>query len=131
MPNTNTIMEMVRRKIKPVGAIAVFVASDDDHMIKQFRNNVKVKKGVSFYKQNEDNSLLDLVILGQSSHSIANCQFLCHCQEGEICERSAFFILGFTRYTKSEVRIVILLNLSCDLSNLFIYLLTKNNLQNA
>ena len=72
MPDTDTIMEMVRRKIKSVGAVAVFVASDNDHMIKQFRSQFK-DEGISFHKQDEDNSLLDLVILGQSSHFIGNC----------------------------------------------------------
>ena len=72
MADTDTIMEMVRRKIKSVGAVAVFVASDNDHMIKQFRSQFK-NEGISFHKQKEDNSLLDLVILGQSSHFIGNC----------------------------------------------------------
>ena len=72
MPDTNTIMEMVRRKIKLLRAVAVFVASDNDHMISQFREQFR-DEPVSFYKQEEDNPLLDLVILGQSSHFIGNC----------------------------------------------------------
>ena len=72
MPSTNTIMEMVRTKIMTLGAVAVFIASDNDHMVRQFRREFS-KENVSFHKLEEDNSLLDLVILGQSSHFIGNC----------------------------------------------------------
>jgi len=72
MPDSNIIMEMVKSKIRSVGAAAVFVASDNDHMLMEFRNQLK-KENVSFHKLDEDNSLLDLVILGQSSHFIGNC----------------------------------------------------------
>jgi len=72
MPSTSTIMEMVRTKIKALGAVAVFIASDNDHMVRQFRREFS-KENVSFHKLEEDNSLLDLVILGQSSHFIGNC----------------------------------------------------------
>jgi len=72
MPDTNTIMDQVRRVVKSVGAVAVFVASDNDHMIRQFNEQFK-NQGISFYKQEEENFLLDLVILGQSSHFIGNC----------------------------------------------------------
>eukprot|EP00092_Neocalanus_flemingeri_P032584 GFUD01035440.1.p1 GENE.GFUD01035440.1~~GFUD01035440.1.p1 ORF type:complete len:377 (+),score=114.61 GFUD01035440.1:95-1225(+) len=72
MPNTDTIMEQVRRVVKSVGVVAVFVASDNDHMIKQFSEQFK-DQGISFHKQEKDNFMLDLVILGQSSHFIGNC----------------------------------------------------------
>ena len=72
MPSTDTIMEMVRKKILSVGAVAVFIASDNDHMITQFNEQFK-DEGISFHKQEEDNPLLDLVILGQSSHFVGNC----------------------------------------------------------
>ena len=72
MPDTNTIMEMVRRKIKSLRAVAVFVASDNDHMISQFREQFK-DESVTFHKQEEDNPLLDLVILAQSIHFMGNC----------------------------------------------------------
>jgi len=72
MPNNSIIIDTVKRKIRSVGAGAVFVASDNDHMLKAFRNHLK-KENVSFHKLDEDNSLLDLVILGQSSHFIGNC----------------------------------------------------------
>jgi len=72
MPNNSIIMEMVKNKIRSVGAVAVFVASDNDHMLNQFRKKLE-KENTSFHKLDEDNSLLDLVILGQSSHFIGNC----------------------------------------------------------
>jgi len=72
MPSTDTIMEMVRKKILSVGSVAVFIASGNDHMITQFNEQFK-DEGISFHKQEEDNPLLDLLILGQSSHFIGNC----------------------------------------------------------
>ena len=72
MPSTDTIMEIVRKKILSAGSVAVFIASDNDHMITQFNEQFK-DEGISFHKQEEDNPLLDLVILGQSSHFVGNC----------------------------------------------------------
>jgi len=72
MPNTDIIMDQVRRAAKSVDAVAVFVASDNDHMLDQFRDQFK-HEGITFHKQEEDNFLLDLVILGQSTHFIGNC----------------------------------------------------------
>ena len=67
MPDTDTTMEMVRRKIKSVGAVAVFVASDS-----YLRMIIPV-----FTNKQKANSLLFL------------------CKEGERCVRSAFIFLGF------------------------------------
>jgi len=72
MPNKDTIIEQVRRVAKSTDAVAVFVASDNDHMLDQFIDQFK-NDDITFHKQEEDNFLLDLVILGQSSHFIGNC----------------------------------------------------------
>jgi len=72
MPSESIIMQMVESKIRLIGAVAVFIASDNDHMIRRFKNKF-ANENVSFHKLEEDNSLLDLVILGQSSHFIGNC----------------------------------------------------------
>jgi len=72
MPSMNIIMEQVRREIELVGAVAVYVASDNDHMIREFKEHLK-DLNISFHKQEKQNFLLDLVILGQSNHFIGNC----------------------------------------------------------
>jgi len=73
-PDTETILESVAEKVKLFNAQAVFIAADNDHMIRQFQkyfsdNNVDI----SFHKLDFNDSLLDLVILAQSDHFIGNC----------------------------------------------------------
>ena len=54
------------------GVSHVFVASDSDHMLGEFRNRFS-GAGVEFTKLTEDDFLLDLVILELSELFIGNC----------------------------------------------------------
>jgi len=69
-PSKELILQTVSHFIKETSAVSVFVASDNDHMISFFKKSIK---NVSFHKLKEDDLLLDLAILSQSSHFIGNC----------------------------------------------------------
>jgi len=73
LPSGDLILKQVRRAVKEVKAVAVFVASDNDHMAGFLENKLK-KAGVKVARQSKPiNSHLDLVILGKSNHFIGNC----------------------------------------------------------
>jgi len=74
LPSLATVARQVRRAAKEVKAVAVFVASDSDHLLDQLRNELRTTR-LSFHKQESDppDTHLDLVILGQSNIFIGNC----------------------------------------------------------
>ena len=74
LPSLATVARQVRRAAKEVKAVAVFVASDSDHLLDQLRNELRTTR-LSFHKQESDppNTHLDLVILGHSNIFIGNC----------------------------------------------------------
>jgi len=74
LPSLATVARQVRRAAKEVKAVAVFVASDSDHLLDQLRNELRTTR-LSFHKQdsNPPDTQLDLVILGQSNIFIGNC----------------------------------------------------------
>lgn len=71
-PSSHTIIQQLTETISRYQFKHVFVASDHDHMIGQFKKMFH-QDGVSFHKLDEDNFLLDLVILSISEHFIGNC----------------------------------------------------------
>lgn len=73
LPPLAEVVRQVRRAIKQVGAVAVFVASDSDHMLDELRQQLRRNKGVTFHRQEEGEPHLDLVILGLSNMFIGNC----------------------------------------------------------
>ena len=74
LPSLSTVARQVRRAAKQVKAVAVFVASDSEHLLDQLRNELRTTK-LSFHKQESDppDTHLDLVILGQSNLFVGNC----------------------------------------------------------
>jgi len=74
LPSLANVARQVRRAAKEVKAVAVFVASDSDHLLDQLRNELRTTR-LSFHKQesNPPDTQLDLVILGQSNIFIGNC----------------------------------------------------------
>ena len=74
LPSIATVARQVRRAAKEVKAVAVFVASDSDHLLAQLRNELRTTR-LTFHKQEADppDTHLDLVILGQSNFFIGNC----------------------------------------------------------
>jgi len=72
-PGKDLILKHVRRAVKEVKAKAVYVASDNDHMV-EFLSKAFKKAGVKIYKQLDyADPHLDLVILAKSNHFIGNC----------------------------------------------------------
>ncbi len=71
-PSEDTIVKQLRSAIKQHQAKAIFVASDQDHMIEHLEKDVG-KADVSFHRLDELDPHLDLVILGRADHFIGNC----------------------------------------------------------
>ena len=74
LPSLSTVARQVRRAAKQVKAVAVYIASDSDHMLEQLRKELRTTK-LTFHRQegNPPDTHLDLVILGQSNIFIGNC----------------------------------------------------------
>jgi len=72
-PTPDLILKQVRRAVKQVKAVAVYVASDNEHMM-DFLGKKFQKSGVKIFKQQDPaDPHLDLVILGKSNHFVGNC----------------------------------------------------------
>lgn len=71
-PDKDIILKQLRRAIKAIKARAVFVASDNDHMINEINENLKSLK-VHAYKYPVSDPHTDLAILGRANHFIGNC----------------------------------------------------------
>ncbi|XP_035219962.1 GDP-fucose protein O-fucosyltransferase 1-like, partial [Stegodyphus dumicola] len=71
-PSKETILMQLRRVVKALRARSVFVASDNDHMIKDIEKHLKDLK-VKAYKLPDSEPHTDLAILGLSNHFIGNC----------------------------------------------------------
>ena len=74
LPSLSTVARQVRRAAKQVKAVAVYIASDSDHMLEQLRKELRTTK-LTFHRQEDKppDTHLDLVILGQSNIFIGNC----------------------------------------------------------
>lgn len=71
-PSKDAVLKQLKRTVKAMKARAVFVASDNDHMISEinkFFSDMKVKA----YKLPSSDPHTDLAILGLSNHFIGNC----------------------------------------------------------
>ncbi|XP_071448235.1 GDP-fucose protein O-fucosyltransferase 1 [Hetaerina americana] len=71
-PSKGTILKTVKSIVRKMKAVAVFVASDADHMIDTLGSALKSKK-VSIHRLEQTNPHLDLAILGLSNHFVGNC----------------------------------------------------------
>lgn len=71
-PPNHLVLKQLRRVVKALRARSVFVASDNDHMIKEIEKSMKDLK-VKAYKLPESDPHVDLAILGLSNHFIGNC----------------------------------------------------------
>ena len=74
MPELGVVVRQLRRAVKEVKAVAVFVASDSDHMLASLRQEFRNSR-VSFHSQSGPlaSPHLDLVLLGQANLLLANC----------------------------------------------------------
>lgn len=71
-PSKNTILTQMRRVVRALKARAVFVASDNDHMLAEINDALKLYK-VQAYKRENNSPHVDLAILGLSNHFVGNC----------------------------------------------------------
>ncbi|GFS09137.1 GDP-fucose protein O-fucosyltransferase 1 [Elysia marginata] len=68
---TNLLRDLVKKEVERLEAKAVFVATDNDDLIPQFK---EAMPEVKFVKQSDRASPhLDLAILGRADHMIGNC----------------------------------------------------------
>jgi peptide-O-fucosyltransferase len=73
LPALTTVAGQVRRAVREARAVAVYVASDSDHLLEELRRQFRNSR-VTFHRQEGDpDPHLDLVILGQSNLFIGNC----------------------------------------------------------
>ena len=74
IPSDSTIVKQIKKAVKKVGAVAIFIASDNDFMIRLLSEKLK-NLGVSLHHQDEGDSIphLDLAILSRSNFFIGNC----------------------------------------------------------
>jgi len=70
MPSEKTILKQIKKAIKKVNAVSIFVASDNNHMLKTLQEKVP---GVTVLKQENGSAHLDLAILTKSNFFIGNC----------------------------------------------------------
>lgn len=72
MPSEKTIVKQIKKAVKKVNAVSIFIASDNDHMLKTLRDKIP---GVRVLKQKNGsaNPHLDLAILTKSNFFIGNC----------------------------------------------------------
>uniref|UniRef100_T1IJP7 GDP-fucose protein O-fucosyltransferase 1 n=1 Tax=Strigamia maritima TaxID=126957 RepID=T1IJP7_STRMM len=71
-PSSQTILRQLKRAIRQEKAVAVFVASDDNHMMSELVKGVRKLK-VDVLRRHPSDPHVDLAILGRSNHLIANC----------------------------------------------------------
>nr|CAG4643796.1 EOG090X02RM [Lepidurus arcticus] len=71
-PSEQSIVKEVKRAVKETSAKAVFVASDNDHMLSQLNKALK-RMQVTAYKLPYVHPHVDLCILARSNHFIGNC----------------------------------------------------------
>jgi peptide-O-fucosyltransferase len=71
-PSPELILQNIDEIVGSIGAKAVFVASDRDHMIVDINDKLS-KRGVKAFKLDSDEPYLDLAILSLSDHFIGNC----------------------------------------------------------
>lgn len=71
-PATKSILDDLRKVLKKCKAKTVFVASDNNHMLKEIENGLQDLR-VKAFKQETNEPHVDLAILGLSNHFIGNC----------------------------------------------------------
>jgi len=72
-PSKAQVLKAVKKAVQKVGAKGVFVASDSNFMMEDFRKHFKKFGNLSFHRQDGDSPHLDLAILGLSNYFIGNC----------------------------------------------------------
>ncbi|KDR22209.1 GDP-fucose protein O-fucosyltransferase 1 [Zootermopsis nevadensis] len=73
LPSRETIVRQLKRVLKNMkGVVAVFVASDSNHMITDLTEALK-RMEVTVHRLEPSNPHVELAILGQSNHFIGNC----------------------------------------------------------
>ena len=74
-PSVTEVYSKVESAVKSVQAVAVFVASDNDHMIDKLQKHLTTsrKEFKKVFKLDTGNPQLDLAILGRSSMFVGNC----------------------------------------------------------
>ncbi|XP_059485132.1 GDP-fucose protein O-fucosyltransferase 1 isoform X3 [Neocloeon triangulifer] len=72
MPNKEIIIRQLRQLLKNGNFESIFVASDNNHMLKELANALK-KFNVVVKKLEPSNPHVELAILGMSNHFVGNC----------------------------------------------------------
>lgn len=72
LPSLPTILQQLKRVVRAVKAKAVFVASDNDHMIDAINEALAPIK-VTAHKREPSEPQVDLAILGLANHFVGNC----------------------------------------------------------
>ncbi|CAB3361319.1 Hypothetical predicted protein [Cloeon dipterum] len=72
MPNKEIIIRHLRKLLKSSNYESVFVASDNNHMLKELANSLK-KNNIVVKKLDPGNPHIELAILGMSNHFVGNC----------------------------------------------------------
>eukprot|EP00088_Acartia_fossae_P040583 TRINITY_DN4226_c0_g1_i1.p1 TRINITY_DN4226_c0_g1~~TRINITY_DN4226_c0_g1_i1.p1 ORF type:complete len:387 (-),score=60.51 TRINITY_DN4226_c0_g1_i1:166-1326(-) len=73
LPSETTIIKHIKKAVKKVSAVAVFVASDNNFMLETLASNLKTTGVVVRRLDQGDQPHLDLAILSQSNFFIGNC----------------------------------------------------------
>ncbi|KAG8222957.1 hypothetical protein J437_LFUL000252 [Ladona fulva] len=71
-PSKSTIIKTLKKLIKKMKALSIFVASDADHMTDTLSSSLKSLK-VSVHRLEPSNPHVELAILGLSNHFVGNC----------------------------------------------------------
>lgn len=71
-PPPELVLQQIEDIVGSIGAKAVFVASDRDHMITDINDRL-LKRGVKAFKLDSEDPYIDLAILTLSDHFIGNC----------------------------------------------------------
>ncbi|CAG9771945.1 unnamed protein product [Ceutorhynchus assimilis] len=78
LPSKELILRQLKRVIKSINnnnqktIVAVFVASDNNHMLEELQSGLK-RMDIRVFKLDKSSPHIDLAILGKSNHFIGNC----------------------------------------------------------
>lgn len=109
-PSEETILNQVEEVVNSIGAKAIFVSSDRDHLIPELNEKFKSRK-IKAHKLQDNDPYVSLAILQRSDHFIGNCvstftSFVTRSREfgsREDLKQNSFF--GFTPALKRKIEL--------------------------